>query len=54
MNLDTDLLQRAPEAYFNNSQVEIFGRQAQAVYLLDPVIRISNLESRTHHRHMSL
>lgn len=54
MVLDVDLLQRAPEALFNNSPVESLARQAQAVYLLDHVIRLSSLESKTHHRQMEL
>ncbi|TQV98861.1 hypothetical protein V2A60_007441 [Cordyceps javanica] len=52
--IDTDLLQRAPEAPFDSTQVQSFGRQAQAVYLLDQVIRISNLESGSPSRQMEL
>lgn len=52
--IDANLLQRAPEAPFDGTQVQSFGRQAQAVYLLDQVIRISNLESGTESRQAEL
>ncbi|KAJ3498634.1 hypothetical protein NLG97_g967 [Lecanicillium saksenae] len=52
--IDTDLLQRAPEAPFEGTKVQSFGRQAQAVYLLDRVIRISSLASGTESRQAEL
>lgn len=54
MNIDTEWLQRAPEAPFDSTQVQSFGRQAQAVYLLDQVIRISNLQTGSEPRQAEL
>ncbi len=49
-------MQRPPESPFDESSGEVdnFGRQAQAVYLLDRVIRISNSPTGTQSRQADL